>query len=190
MMPTIVDSIVGNIYRDAELKKKYEEASTRSLCEFVKIHRMESQRVRMRKTTDKGTDIAITLPSGTKLRHGDVLLLNDQKMVVLQLDPENVIMLHVKDNLFHHHQHSHQNKNNDDDDNYDHAIEVPVRIGHAIGNLHRPLKLEGRRIYFPIQSESEVEMFTKMFAPFKDHLDIKSIKMVFEPNEGVDVHEH
>jgi urease accessory protein len=168
-----IDSVVGNIYRDKELGKRHEEMSSRSLCESIRIHRMESQRVRMRKATDKGTDIALTLPTGTKLRHGDVLLLTDEKMVVLELEPENVISLEVRDNL-----------------HKDDVVEIPARVGHAIGNLHRPLKLEGRKIYFPIQSESEIEMFTKMFSPLRDHLEIKSARMVFEPNEGLDVHEH
>jgi urease accessory protein len=147
--------------------------SSRSLAESLRIGRMESQRVRMRKTSNKGTDIALSLPSGTRLRHGDVLLLNDEKMIILELKSENVLILEVKDNL------------HEDD-----FVEVPARIGHAIGNLHRPLKLEGRRIYFPIQAESELEMFKKILSPFEHHLDIQSTRMVFEPDEGMDIHEH
>ena len=41
----------------------------------------------------------------------------------------------------------------------------PVRVGHTIGNLHRPIKLEGNKIYFPIQADAELEMFRKLFAP-------------------------
>lgn len=168
-----IDSIVGNIYRDQNLRKRHEEMLSRSLCESVKINRMEAQRVRMRKASNKGTDIAITLPSGTKLRHGDILLLTNEQMVVLELEPENVIVLKVKENL------------HEDD-----VVEIPARIGHAIGNLHRPLKLEDRTIYFPIQAESEVGMFKKIFSPLADHLEISSTKMVFEPDEGMDIHEH
>jgi urease accessory protein len=168
-----IESIVGNIYRNENLRKSYDQMRSKSRVEAVRIGRLESQRVRMRKTSDKGTDIAMTLPSGTRLRHGDVLLLDNEKMIILELEPENVLALEVKDNL-------------DEDD----LVEVPARIGHAIGNLHRPLKLEGRRIYFPIQAESEVEMFKKIFSPLKHHLEISSSKMVFEPDEGMDIHEH
>jgi urease accessory protein len=127
----------------------------------------------MRKTSNNGTDIALIMAPGSKLRHGDVLLLTAEQMIVLELQPENVISLEIKENL-----HGHN------------IIEIPARIGHAIGNLHRPLKLEGRKIFFPIQAESEVEMFKKIFSPLEDHLEIKSIKMVFEPDEGMDIHEH
>ena len=165
--------MLGNIHRDQKFKEKYEEMSKRKLCETIKISRLESQRIRMRKTSDKGTDIALTLAQGTRLRHGDVVMLTEDKMVVVEIEPENVAMIEIKDNI------------HEDD-----IVEVPVRVGHTIGNLHRPIKLEGNKIYFPIQADTELDMFKKLFAPLSDHLEIKKTKMVFEPEEGAEVHEH
>jgi urease accessory protein len=173
MMMITIDSVIGNIYRDQHFKKKYDEMLSRSLCEAIRINRIESQRVRMRKTSNKGTDVGLTLPSGTKLRHGDILLLTGDKMITVEVEPENVALVEIKDNI------------HEDD-----VVELPVKVGHAIGNLHRPIRLEGRKIYFPIQADSEIEMFKKMFGPVMDHLKISSTKMVFEPEEGMDVHEH
>ena len=76
-------------------------------------------------------------------------------MVVLEIQPEDVVMIEVKNNL-----------------DQNHAIEIPVRIGHTIGNLHPPIKLERNKIYFPIEADTELEMFKKLFAPINDHLDI------------------
>src|SRR5918912_167368 len=104
----------------------------------------------MRKTYDKGTDVALTLPNGSQLRHGDILL----------LEPENVAMIEIKNNI-------HQ----------DDIIEVPARVGHTIGNLHRPIKLEGNKIYFPIQADTELDMFKKLFGHLNEHLEIKKTKM-------------
>ena len=169
-----INSIIGNIYHDENLRKQYEYMSSRSLCESIRINRMEAQRVRMRKRSSKGTDIALTMAPGTRLRHGDVLMIaNDKMMITIELEPENLAVIQVKDNI---HEHD--------------AIQVPVTIGHAIGNLHRPIKLEGRKIYFPIQMDSEIEMFKKIFGRLLDHLEITQSKMVFEPEEGTDVHEH
>jgi urease accessory protein len=169
-----INSIIGNIYHDENLRKQYDDMSSQSLCESIKINRMEAQRVRMRKRSSKGTDIALTMAPGTRLRHGDVLMVaNDKMMITIELEPENLAVIQVKDNI---HEHD--------------AIQVPVTIGHAIGNLHRPIKLEGRKIYFPIQMDSEIEMFKKIFARLLDHLEITQSKMVFEPEEGTDVHEH
>ena len=167
------NSIIGNLYHDSNLRKRYEEMSSQSLCESIRINRMEAQRVRMRKRSSKGTDIALTTTPGTRLRHGDVLMAGNEKMITIELEPENVAVVEVKDNI---HEHD--------------AVQVPVTIGHAIGNLHRPIKLEGRKIYFPIQTDSEIEMFKKIFGRLLDHLEITQAKMVFEPEEGTDIHEH
>jgi urease accessory protein len=161
------------LYHDSNLRKRYEEMSSQSLCESIRINRMEAQRVRMRKRSSKGTDIALTTTPGTRLRHGDVLMAGNDKMITIELEPENLAVVEVKDNI---HEHD--------------AVQVPVTIGHAIGNLHRPIKLEGRKIYFPIQTDSEIEMFKKIFDRLLDHLEITQAKMVFEPEEGTDIHEH
>jgi urease accessory protein len=168
-----INSIIGNLYHDSNLRKRYEEMSSQSLCESIRINRMEAQRVRMRKRSSKGTDIALTTTPGTRLRHGDVLLAGNDKMITIELEPENLAVVQVKDNI---HEHD--------------AVQVPATIGHAIGNLHRPIKLEGRKIYFPIQTDSEIEMFKKIFGRLLDHLEITQAKMVFEPEEGTDIHEH
>src|SRR5918992_423425 len=168
-----INSVIGNMYHDENLRKQYQDMSSQSLCESIRINRIEAQRVRMRKTSSKGTDIALILTPGTKLRHGDVLLVTNDKMVIMELEPENLAVIQVKDNIPEHD-----------------AVQVPVTIGHAIGNLHRPIKLEGRKIYFPIQTDSEIEMFKKIFGPLSDHLEISRTKKVFEPEVGMDVHEH
>jgi len=168
-----INSIIGNIYHDGNLRKQYEDMSYKSLCESIRINRIEAQRVRMRKRSSKGTDIALIMAPGTKLRHGDVLIVANDKMVIMELEPENLAVIQVKDNI----------------DEHD-AVQLPVAIGHAIGNLHRPIKLEGRKIYFPIQTESEIELFKKIFGRVLDHLEISQAKMVFEPEEGMDIHEH
>jgi len=168
-----VDSVLGNINNDKKLKEKYDEMAARNVCETIKISRLESQRVRMRKISDKGTDVALTLPPGTRLKHGDVIIITENNMVVVGIEPESVIMIEIRDNI-------HQ----------DDVVEVPVRIGHTIGNLHRPIKLEGNKIYFPIQADTELEMFKKLFEPVKEHLDIKKTTLVFEPEDGTEIHEH
>jgi urease accessory protein len=168
-----IDSIIGNINKDKKLNEKYDEMCTRKSNETIKVSRLESQRVRMRKSSDKGTDVALTLQQGTQLKHGDVVMLTENKMVVVEIEPEDVLMIEIKENI------------HEDD-----IVEVPVRVGHTIGNLHRPIKLEKRKIYLPIQADNEPEMFKKLFLPINEHLDIKTTRMVFEPEKGTEIHEH
>ena len=122
----------------------------------------------MRKRSNKGTDIIITLNDGLKLKHNDVLLLNDTKMVLVNRESENVAILDIKRN----------------------DIGLAISIGHALGNLHRPIKVEGNRIIFPIQSDSEIEMVCKLLHAATDSFSAKKAVMVFEPEEGMDVHGH
>jgi urease accessory protein len=74
-----IDSVIGNINKNTNLNERYKEMSEKKVCEIVKISRLESQRVRMRKTSNKGTDIALILPQGTQLRHGDVIMITERK---------------------------------------------------------------------------------------------------------------
>ena len=168
-----IDKIIGNIKFDQVLRSKHQEMSKSGNVETIIVARLESERTRMRKVSDKGTEIALTMPPGSCLSDGDVVLLTGEKMVVVQREPENVALVIVHDNI-----------------PQDHVLETAVRIGHTIGNLHRPLKIEGNRIFFPIQALSEIELFEKLFFNLKDHLDIKNDNMIFEPEQGYDVHEH
>jgi urease accessory protein len=168
-----IGSVSGNIKKDSSLRQKYDEMCKRDTCETIKISRLESERVRMRKTSDKGTDIALTLPQGTHLKHGDVIMLTEDKMIIIEIEPENVAMVTIKSNLHH-----------------DDIIKLPVTIGHTIGNLHRPIKIEGKKIYFPIQADSEIDMFRKLLGSINEHIEINKTKIVFEPDEGMNIHEH
>jgi urease accessory protein len=67
---------------------------------------------------------------------------------------------------------------------------MAIKIGHTIGNLHRPLKLEENKIIFPIQSMDEIDLFQRLLPHLKDHIVIKTDNMIFEPDQGFDVHEH
>ena len=167
-----INSILGNV-KDVEFADKYEQLSRINSCEVIRIQRSESQRVRMRKTSDKGTDIAFTLPQGIQIRHKDVVLSSPNKMIIIEIEPESVATISI----------------NEDVGNLN-SIEIPVRLGHTIGNLHRPLRIEGRNIYFPIQADTELEMFRKLLDPIIDHIEINKAQMVFEPEEGSHIHEH
>jgi|SRR5215831_10155357 len=167
-----INSILGNV-KDSEFAGKYEQLSKNNSCEVIKIHRSESQRVRMRKTSDMGTDVALTLPQGVQIKHKDVILSSPDKMIIIEIEAESVAAVSVDEDL--------AGLN---------SIEIPVRLGHTIGNLHRPLRIVGRTIYFPIQADTELEMFRKLLAPIIDHIEINKTRMVFEPEEGSHIHEH
>ena len=73
---------------------------------------------------------------------------------------------------------------------YDQLFETAIKHGHTIGNIHRTIKVGGIKISFPIQSQSEIELFQKLLYNMKDNIDIKNENMIFEPEIGCDIREH
>jgi urease accessory protein len=168
-----INSVVGNIQNDYDLAQKYNQMTAKQLSEIIQISRSEAQRSRMRKTSNKGSDVAITLPQSVHIKHGDVLLLNSDKIIIVEIQPEKVAVIAVRSNIA-----------------SEHLFEMAVKVGHTIGNLHRPIKLEDNKIILPIQAESELDLLKKVLGSIKELIDITSTTMVFEPEEGADVHEH
>ena len=168
-----VGSVVGNKNKEENLIHIYQDMASKGLVDIVLMSRMEAQRVRMRKSSNKGTDVAIMLPQNVQIKHGDVLLLNSERMIVAEIIPERVAVIALTENTPN-----------------DHVFEIAVKIGHTIGNLHRPIKLEDNKIFLPIQADSELNLLVKLFSSIKEHVSITSSTMVFEPEEGAHIHEH
>jgi urease accessory protein len=168
-----INLVVGNVHKDPELGQKYRQMSEKRLSETIRISRSEAQRVRMRKTSDKGTDVAITLPQNTHIKHGDVLLLDNDKIIVVEIKPERVAVIAIENNIA-----------------SNHLLEIAAKVGHTIGNLHRPIKIQNNNIILPIQAESELDLLKKIIGSITEHINITSTTMVFEAEVGAEVHEH
>jgi urease accessory protein len=210
-----ITTIIGNIKKDPQLHQKYEESVKKNTVENVVIQRSETEKVRMRKVSDKETDIGFILPSRTHLKDGDVVFIDDTKMIVIKLSPELVAILNIKNHL--HNNHDHEDHDHEDHEDHDHEhkhehdhehkhehdhehkheqtndyelTNVALKVGHTIGNLHRPLKIENRDIIFPIQSPDEINLFLRLLSDLKDYIEIRSEQLIFEPDQGFDIHAH
>ena len=86
----------------------------------------------------------------------------------------------------HEHKHDHEHEQANDDE----LTNVALKVGHTIGNLHRPLKIENRDIIFPIQSPDEINLFLRLLSDLKDYIEIRSEQLIFEPDQGFDIHAH
>ena len=165
-----ITSIIGNISDDKKLMTKFNQMESRKSCERLKISRLELERGRIRKKTDLGTDIGLVLDSGTRLHHGDVIVSNLKKFIVIEQLPEKVISIKIK-NL----------KDN------------PARsatLGHIIGNRHKPIVINDDVLSFPIQADSEVEIFKKLLSGVMNNLELKVEEQIFQPQHGMYMHEH
>ena len=168
-----ITSVVGNTRSDKNLEDAYQKLSGEKKVEKILLSRVEAQRSRMRRTSDAGTDIAITLEHGSTLKHGDVLLLEENMMIVVEYESEDVLGFKIKEEL-----------------SSDQKVAIAIKLGHIIGNLHRPICVKDNITYMPIQSESEAEDIKKILLQIIDYIDIQHSKIIFEQEEGTRVHTH
>ncbi|HJJ22299.1 MAG TPA: Urease accessory protein [Nitrosopumilus sp.] len=157
-----VNSPIGNIFLD----EGFDDLKSKNVERLV-ISRMELEKRILRRKTDRGTDIGLKLDPGIRLRHGDVIKNGDTKIVVEQL-PEKVISVRLK------------TKN----------MDVMILLGHIIGNRHRPISIQKEEILFPIQADSEKEVFTKLFQSIINYIEMTVEEKIFSPHSGADIHEH
>jgi urease accessory protein len=168
-----IDKIIGNIHSDEQLREKYHDMLKSDQVEKIEMTRLECERARIRKVSDKGTDLALTITPGSRIHDGDIVLLTYEKMIIVKRASETVVTISLKGNI-----------------SYEQLFETTIKLGHTIGNMHRPIKITNNTIYFPIQSESEIELFQKLLSNLKDNIDIKSDNIIFEPESGYDIHGH
>jgi len=134
------------------------------------LSRTEMEKSHQRKNTEDGMEIGLSLEAGTTLHTGDVLSNGTGLILVNQL-PEKV--LHVK-------------AKGDNE-----SSSVYIQLGHIIGNRHRPISISNDgSVMFPIQDDSEVELFTKLFHEIIDHITLTIQEQIFVANQGMNVHEH
>ena len=165
-----ITSIIGNIFDDKKLMTKFKQMESRKNCERLKFSRLELERGRIRKKTDLGTDIGLVLDSGTRLHHGDVIVSNLKKFIVIEQLPEKVISIKImklKDNP-----------------------SRSITLGHIIGNRHKPIVINDDVLSFPIQADSEVEVFKKLLSGVMNNLELKVEEQIFQPQHRMYMHEH
>ena len=168
-----IDRIVGNINSDSDLSEKYQIMMKNDKVEKIQVSRLEADRTRIRKLSDKGTDLALTMVPGSHINDGDVVLLTGEKMIIAKRESENVITISLNSDI-----------------STKQILETAIKLGHIIGNMHRPIKVTNSKVYFPIQSDSEVELFKKLLYNLRDNIDIKNENIIFEPELGRDIHGH
>ena len=114
----IVNTILGNMYKDDQLAKKIEDSKEQGKFRRLLLSRIEMEKSRLRKKTDDGFDIGFVLEPGTKLQHGDVISESDEIILIEQL-PEKILIVKFKEN----------------------RKDLLLLVGHIIGNRHRPISI-------------------------------------------------
>jgi len=163
----IVNTVLGNIYKDDQLAKKIEDSKEQGKFRRLLLSRIEMEKTRLRKKTDDGFDIGFVLEPGTKLQHGDIISESDETILIEQL-PEKILIVKFKEN----------------------RKDLFLLVGHIIGNRHRPISIKNETISFPIHDDSEMELFERLFHEVIHEIDLSIDEQCFIPHTSMDVHEH
>ena len=163
----IVNTILGNMYKDDQLAKKIEDSKVQGKFRCLLLSRIEMEKTRLRKKTDDGFDIGFVLEPGTKLQHGDVISESDETILIEQL-PEKILTVKFKEN----------------------RKDLFLLVGHIIGNRHRPISIRNETISFPIHDDSEIGLFERLFHEVIHEIDLSIDEQCFIPHTSMDVHEH
>lgn len=131
----VVDHVIGNITTDKDLATFVAAWEQDGRVERLSVDTWEAQKSRLRKDTDKGTEVGITLNRGEMLRHGDILYVDqDQKhLIMVEVEGRKVLVIKIFP------QPDSQS-----------LTELTVKLGHMLGNQHWPVKVEGFTVYVPV----------------------------------------
>lgn len=148
-----------------------EEASDR-----VRMTRAELEKSRIRKTTEGGADLAVSLPAGTVLRDGDLLDAGGGGRILVEQAPEKVATARPAAG----------------GGGGGGRSAAAFLVGHIVGNRHRPISVsaDGSSISFPLQADSEAEVFRSLFGRIEGGVELRVSEEVFRPHGGADVHGH
>lgn len=134
----LIKTVLGNI-GDPEWAERLSTAD----MDLIEIDQWEAQKSRFRKTTAKGTEIAVSIDRGTHIHDGDVLLWNAQTLsaLVARIELRDVMIVHL-DGLT--------------GLAPEMAMRTCVELGHAMGNQHWPALVKDNVIYVPLTVDRKV----------------------------------
>ncbi len=167
----MVNSILGSILHSEVFAKKYQKMMGAGKCERLHLSRIDMEHVRLKRKTDRGTEVGIVLEHAAKLSDGDVLLDAKDKFIVVKQTAEKVISVKIREK------------------DSRRIAEVSAIVGHIIGNRHRPMAVNDSIIVFPVSADSELDIFSKLLP--RDSVELKLEERVFQPSGAIiSDHEH
>ena len=157
----LIERILGNV-RDPAWRARTFGATV----DRLHLDQWEAQKNRLRKTTEGGIELALSLERHVYLHDGDVLLFDEstKRVVVAALDLSEVMVVDLSEL---------------EDQSPSAIISVAVELGHALGNQHWPAVVKGTRVFVPLAVDRKV-----MASVMKTHA-LPRVRYAFVP--GADV---
>jgi urease accessory protein len=103
----------------------------------------EASKGRLRRSAEGGTDVAIDLPRGSYLADGAVLVDDGERIVVVRRRREAALVVRLDPGAGH-----------------EALVRAAVLLGHALGNQHVPVEIDGLELRVPLTTSEEVALAT------------------------------
>ena len=125
-----LESIVGTV-TDAPIADRLHDLGHAGRIEYLTLSPEDTQRHRLRATTDAGTECAVVLGRSEHLYNGAVLMLTDEKAVVVKMRETEWLTLAPRDSA------------------------AALEIGYFAGNMHWAVRFEGAWLRVALQGPAE-----------------------------------
>jgi urease accessory protein len=134
----VIETIIGNIH-DTAWKARLEQAT----LDWLVLDQWEAQKSRLRKSSQNGLDLAISLPRGILLRDGDILKWDEAQgtATIARVNLKDVMVVELS---------ALQTQNSEV------LVRTCVELGHALGNQHWPAVVKGNRVFIPLTVDKKV----------------------------------
>ena len=126
-----INHILGHSH-DSELSNQLHDLSHKSKVEYIILDHANLQRRRFRTTTNKGTDCAITIPRDEKLSNGAVLILEQNRAIVVKMSEHQWLSLQPID------------------------LATAIELGYFAGNMHWRVRFENQHLDIALDSPEEI----------------------------------
>lgn len=134
----IVEAILGHV-DEPSWKNHLRDAS----LDYLNLDQWQAQKNRLRKHSEKGVELALSLQRNSQLRSGDILAWNPitRQAVVARIDLQDVLIIELAVLL----------------SQPDAALaQTCFELGHALGNQHWPAVFKGTKVYVPLTVDRKV----------------------------------
>lgn len=146
------------LFARAILGRQQEPRFAARRVERVEVAWDEASKRRLRRTSDAGTDVAVDLPRGTYLADGAVLYDDGERIIVASRRPERALIVRF-----------------DASASPEQLLEQALRLGHAFGNQHVPVDIEGDEAHVPLTTSEAVARATV------DALQLSAVRIAVAP---------
>jgi urease accessory protein len=138
----------------------------RATVDLLHLDQAEALKSRLRKTTDAGLEVAISLDRGVQLRDGDILRWDQasRTAIVARVDLGEVLVIDIGALL---------------DGPRAVSLARCVELGHALGNQHWPAVVKGTQVYVPLMVSRPV-----MASVMKTH-SLADVRYWFAPGAQI-----